>query len=397
MLGNINVLTIATATTPLKTSSGGNYTTVQQFIDGITKAIHDDPQSALVRSGLTLAMLVVALVASRWLAGVVERVPVRVETRLGRSGKTNKSSIIMARVGLSQWLGRLTAVCVWVAAAVALGFIWFAGAPRGSDVSNAAANFGKLLGESVIVIAVTLGAASVLQRTVAASLSHNNVNKNLTLLGGRLIYMTALVIGFIVVLSIWGTGIVLPVALLGALTVALSLALQGVLTNLVSGIYLLLEHPFVIGDQITLSTFTGDVEDIQIRYTALRTEDGQRVIIPNSMLFNLPVVNHSHYHKRRGGLNVALADTAPETIDQAEERLDAALSAVPGVLRDPAPQIILNGVTGGRVELQVIFWMMRGEFSQEAATFSQLIEAVRGQLSDAEVSVLDQAASTVAS
>src|SRR5258706_212795 len=140
--------------------------------------------------------------------------------------------------------------------------------------------------------ALALLLARVLERGVDRSLGRR-LNQNLLLLAGRMIYIGTLIIGVIVILVIWGTGLVIPITLLGALSVALSLALQDILKNLVSGVYLLVERRFVIGDRITVSTYTGEVEDIQLRVTMLRTPDGQQALIPNSLLFTSPVVNLS--------------------------------------------------------------------------------------------------------
>src|SRR5262249_18025397 len=181
----------------------------------------------------------------------------------------------------------------------------------------------------------------ILQRSLVINMERR-VNRNLSLLSGRIVYVAALVVGLIVILAIWGTGVVLPVTLLGAVTVALSLALQDVLKNLVSGIYLLLERPFTLGDHIALAPYVGEVEDIEIRYTALRTADGQRVIIPNSMLFSSAVVNLSAYERRRSTFTVTVPDTGVDAVDQAEEAIRAALEDTSGVLEQPAPDVIIT-------------------------------------------------------
>src|SRR5262249_606219 len=149
-------------------------------------------------------------------------------------------------------------------------------------------------------------------------------------------------VGLIVILALWGAGIVFPVALIGAITVALSLALQDMLKNLVAGIYLLLERPFTLGDRIILSPYTGEVEDIEMRYTALRTADGQRVIIPNSMLFSSAVVNLSAYERRRSAFTVTVPDIGSNAIERAEAQIRAALHELPNVLENPAPDAILT-------------------------------------------------------
>jgi small-conductance mechanosensitive channel len=361
-------------------------------------AFQQDPGPPTVRLALTLLALVVALTGGRWLAGLASRVPVGVELKLGRNGRSQGADVASARTGLSRWTGRLTLASVWIAALLAIGLIWF-GTQLGALTPEKVADFFRplaiQLGTSLVVLACTLGIGRILERGVVASMGRSRANPNLILLAGRVIYISALVVGFVIILQIWGTGIVLPVALIGTLTVALSLALQDVLKNLVAGVYLLLERPFVIGDTIVLTPYQGEVEDIRIRYSALRTPDGQRVLIPNSLLFSSAVVNLSFYERRRAALSVSVPDNGPDGVDRTEEQIRLALDNVSGVLHDPIPEVIVNRAAGGKVDLHVVFWMPTKEFGRNAAIYSDVIERVRSQIKDAEVAMLDASATPV--
>lgn len=343
---------------------------------------------------VTAAILLVATVLGRLMGRIVSRAPTRTE-------KTGNNGRLAGRVreeftSSGRLLARVTRVSIWIAALIAISFIWFpAKLFEPTQISAALTYLGTRIGATLVVLAATLVVARVLQRSVFATLQRGRVNGNLALLGGRIVYVSSLAVGVVVILAVWDTGIVLPVALLGALTVALSLALQDVLKNLVAGIYLLLEHPFVIGDQITLEPYTGEVEDIQIRFTSLRTASGQRVLIPNSMLFSSAVINHSAYRQRRSGLIVTIPDAGAEAIDRAEEQIRAAIAAVPGVLTTPAPQIILNRAVGGKLDLQAVFWLPTGEFGKSAAVYSDVLEQVRANVPEAEIGALDPTATAV--
>jgi small-conductance mechanosensitive channel len=358
----------------------------------------DSPQSLIVRGGLTVLVVALALVLGRMLGGLASRVPVSVETRLGRNGRSHERPVSEVSRGLSRWVGRLTLASVWVAALVAIALIWLSDQTLGPltnqpHLGAALAELALRFGGSLLALAFALGLGRWLQRSALKSFDRR-VNPNLQALIGRLIYVAILALGVVVVLGIiWNTGIVFPVALIGALTVALSLALQDVLKNLVSGIYILLERPFVIGDHITLAPYTGQVEDIQIRYTALRTANDQRVIIPNSMLFSSAVVNLSYYDRRRSGLTVTIPDSGPDALDHVEEQIHAALEGVPGIIEKEPPQVVLSGAGGGKVSLQVLFWVPAHDFSGNAAVVSDVIERVRAQVKDAEVAPLDTSAS----
>jgi small conductance mechanosensitive channel len=350
---------------------------------------------------LTLLVVIIALTGGRWLASVAGRVPVRVpvgvESRLRHAGR-RADDVSTVQTDFSAWVGRVTTVCVWLAVVIAVAFIWFFNSPTSSEQRNIGIALRGLAWQviaSFVVLAAALGIGRALQRGVLKTMDRQRTNANLILLGGRLIYIATLVVGLIAILAIWGTGLVVPVALIGALTVALSLALQDVLKNLVAGVYLLLERPFVIGDHIALDSHSGEVEDIQIRYTALRTLDNQRVLIPNSLLFGSPVTNLTAFDRRRATLAVSVPDGGPESVDHVEEQIRTALEKVPGILESPPPLVTLNGAGEGKVDLHVVFWMPNKRPGDLAALYSDVIEQVRTQVRDAQVSQVDATSAAV--
>ena len=378
-------------------------------LTSLQNAINQHPGAFATRAGLSLFVLLVALVVGRWLSHIASRVPVSAETKRSREGKAQGKRVRVALSGFSRWLGRLTFLSIWAAALVAITFIWLSDKVLNSttlhQLGHTATSLGFQVGLSLVIFACTLAVGRLLQRGMVASLSGNHIegsrligyrmNENLIRLGGRVIYTAALVVGFIVILGVWHTGLVVPVALIGTLTVALSLALQDVLKNLVAGVYLLLEHPFFIYDRIAMGAYEGQVEDIQIRYTELRTDDGQRVLIPNSMLFSSVVVNLSRSERKRAGLSITVPDMGTDGFDEAQRGIEAALSKVTGVIKDPAPRISVNSIAGGKLELHVVFWLDSKNASASPTIFSEVIEEVRAQIKDAEVSVLDAAALSV--
>jgi len=347
------------------------------------------------RAILTLLVVLVALVAGPLLARHSRRVPDVVEARRERNGKSPRRETIN-RESEGRWIGRVTLISVWLAAAISIIFIWLVGqGNKGPDVQAWLANasdLGVRLGISLLALAMTLVLARILQRSAAGSLLRAKLNINLVRLGGRVVYGVIIIIGVVVILDIWGTGLVLPVTLVGALTVALSLALQDILRNLVSGVYLLVERPFVIGDQISTAPYTGEVEDIQMRVTVLRTSDDQRVLVPNALLFTSPVINQSFYQRRRVGLTITIPDGGPEKLDAAEAHILQSLSSVPEILqKDPAPGVNLNATTADKVTLRVVFWLPIMPLSRQVGIISETIERLRSGLPEAEIAMQDAA------
>jgi small conductance mechanosensitive channel len=379
-------------------ATADNSNLMTRILNGITTS----PDSTAIRGVLTLLVVIIALTGGRWLASVAGRVPVRVpvgvESRLRYAGRRS-DDVNTVRTDFSAWVGRVTTVCVWLAAVIAVAFIWFFNGTFDSGTQKIIGDTLRVLAWQVIasfvVLAAALGIGRALQRGVLKTMDRQRTNANLILLGGRIIYIATLVVGLIAILAIWGTGLVVPVALIGALTVALSLALQDVLKNLVAGVYLLLERPYAIGDHIALDSYSGEVEDIQIRYTALRTLDNQRVLIPNSLLFGSPVTNLTAFDRRRATLAISIPDSGPESVDHVEEQIRTALEKVPGVLESPPPLVTLNGAGEGKVDLHVVFWMPNKRPGDVAALYSDVIEQVRTQVRDAQVSQVDATSAAV--
>ena len=132
------------------------------------------------------------------------------------------------------------------------------------------------------------------------------------------------------------TGIV---ALASIVTLALSLALQNMLTNVIGGFTLLYTHPFRSGDYVEIASQSGTVQEVGIAYTKLTTPDNKLVSIPNSAVVAAEIVNYSITGIRRVDIPVQVAWGSDP------EQVVAALLAVaeePRVLRDPAPFAALN-------------------------------------------------------
>jgi small-conductance mechanosensitive channel len=106
------------------------------------------------------------------------------------------------------------------------------------------------------------------------------------LFASRVTYVGVLIGGVLLALGVSGIHIAALATLMGALGLAVSLSLQDVAKNFVAGLYLLMERPFKRGDQITVRTFTGRVEAIDLRTTTLYTDDGQHVIVPNTIIMS---------------------------------------------------------------------------------------------------------------
>jgi small-conductance mechanosensitive channel len=143
--------------------------------------------------------------------------------------------------------------------------------------------------------------------------------------------------------------------LLGISGVAIGFAFRDILQNFLAGILLLLTQPFHIGDQIVTRSFEGTVEDIQTRATTIMTYDGRRVVIPNANLFTESVTVNTALDRRRLECDLEIDDS--NRLDQTKQLLLEAVSGVEGILREPAPDVLVVSVSANGATVRVRWWI----------------------------------------
>lgn len=238
------------------------------------------------------------------------------------------------------------------------------------------------IGLTLLVLALMLTVGRVLQGASMRNLARTRVDINLSILVSRFIYLCALGVGGLIILTIWNVQLVIPVTVLGAVTVAFSFALQDILKNLVAGIYLLVERPFRIGDEIMVNNYVGEVEDIHMRVTTLRTISGEQVLIPNGIIFSSAVTNNTAYRRRRAMLTVVLPEEEKAT-EAGEAAILDALKTVDGILTDPPPEIRISSAVDQKLTLAVHFWVPTDRLDVLSAALFHVKRALPG----AEVSI----------
>jgi small conductance mechanosensitive channel len=145
----------------------------------------------------------------------------------------------------------------------------------------------------IVVIVALVGHRLVLNWTTRA-MRRARVDTSTTILVKRAISAGFFTVTLLFVLGILGFNSTGLLTLAGAVGLAFSLAIQDILKNFFSGVYLLLERPFRVGDTIRVKDQQGIVENIGVRTTELRTPDNVQVLVPNAVVFAEVVTNHTH-------------------------------------------------------------------------------------------------------
>ena len=257
-------------------------------------------------------------------------------------------------------------------------------------------NFVLNLFWTLLIIVLALGVARTLMRATVRGLGESRLDINMRILLGRVFYIVILVFAFFWILSFWEPALTVPVAVIGFVTVAISIAIQDIVKDLVAGFYILIEHPFRIGDQISTANYTGKVEDVQLRATKLRIVSGEEVTIPNSLVFGGVVVNNTFYDERRATITVAL--TQDDFVqDETPELILKTLKEIADVMAKPEPRVAVSSITGTvsgytgtasgyttkAVTLTVRFWIASGQL----ATVTEVMCRLRDVLPQADLVV----------
>ena len=170
----------------------------------------------------------------------------------------------------------------------------------------------------------------------------------------RVIEIVGVTLAFLTALSTVGVDIGALVAALGLTSLAVGLALKDTIENTITGVFMLIQRPFSVGDVIKVSDVTGTVADIAIRTTNIKTFDGLQVLIPNRHVYNETITNWSYYSQRRVTLTVGV--TYDTDLALACRVLSEAVAATPGVLAEPAPLVSLEGFDETSIRMVFRFW-----------------------------------------
>jgi small-conductance mechanosensitive channel len=143
----------------------------------------------------------------------------------------------------------------------------------------------------------------------------------------------------------------------GVFTVAIGFASQTSASNLISGLFLMLEHSVEVGDNIRVGTVEGEVLSIDLLSLKLRTWDNRLIRVPNETLVKSEIVNLSRFPIRRLDLELRLPLDAP--LGPLCARLAAVAEDDPRVLQEPPPQVFVRGLVEAWADVQVSVWVRR--------------------------------------
>ena len=235
--------------------------------------------------------------------------------------------------------------------------------------------FKKLMG-TVLILVIGVLVIRVIMRLITAALEKSHLEKAAHSLILSLARAAMYVLLFLIAASQMGIDVSSIVALASVLTLALSLALQNMVSNLIGGFVILYTHPFHSGDYVEIAGQGGTVKEISMTYTVLATPDNRIISIPNSAVAAAQVVNYSSADSRRVELTVTASYDAPT-----QKVLDALELAgtVDNALLNPAPSAVIVSYDDSAIRYSLRIWVKPGDYWDVYFQVNQRIKDVFDQ------------------
>jgi small conductance mechanosensitive channel len=202
----------------------------------------------------------------------------------------------------------------------------------------------------------------------AADFTRNRLTKSekidpaIALLVVKLVRGIIIIVTVVAVLDKFGVQTTSLIAVLGAAGLAIGLALQGTLTNVASGVMLLLIRPFSIGHAINVDGRVYLIDDIGLFVTKAHEPDGPYVIVPNSKIWGNTITNYSITFEDRRRINTTFGISYSDDMDKAIALIKEVIASDPVYLTDPEPVLSIDSLGDSSVNILVHVWTKREDW-----------------------------------
>ena len=187
----------------------------------------------------------------------------------------------------------------------------------------------------------------------------------------KVISTVSWILVLLIIIDRLGVNLAPIIAGLGITGFILGFAFQETLGNLLSGVMIVLNSPFRIGDYVEVGSLSGTVREMDMMCVTLATPDNKRVILANKLVWGNAIVNYSFTENRRVEMGVSIAYDAD--VGKAKQIIRDILSTYPEILTDPAPVIEVNKLNNSSVDLVVRPWTKPADYWSVYFRFQQEI------------------------
>ncbi|MEP6591200.1 MAG: mechanosensitive ion channel family protein [Gemmatimonadota bacterium] len=237
---------------------------------------------------------------------------------------------------------------------------------------------------AIVVLLFAWIVLRITQPALRLALTRARFQEGLThLLVDGLFRGVVLLLGLVMAASQLGVNVSAVLAGLGVAGIAIGFAAQETVANMIAGFLIFWDRPFKIGDHISTEDRYGEVREITLRTTRIRTLDNTYLVIPNKQIIGEALVNHSMYGETRVVVPIGIA--YKESIEAAREVLLRAVATLDGVIADPAPDVVARSLGDSSVNLEVRVWV--ADVALERPVVARVVEASKQALDAAGISI----------
>lgn len=250
------------------------------------------------------------------------------------------------------------------------------------DWATLATTWSLRIGGVLLIVLLGLWLARWLSRAVERLLARAGMEPILRNFFANLGHAAVLVLVLVTALDAVGVPPTSLMAVVGAAGLAIGLAMKDSLSNIASGVMLIVLRPFRAGDAVRVVGVEGVVEQVRLFQTVLRTFENHEVILPNGQITAAPIVNFTARAQRRIDIPVGIG--YQDDVREARRVLLSLAKSHERVLAEPEADVVVTGLGDNSVNLMLRAWVDTPGF---AATRSDLLEGVHRELGAAGISI----------
>ncbi len=209
--------------------------------------------------------------------------------------------------------------------------------------------------KALVVLVLGWAAAGIFSRFIRRRVNAMpQIDRTIGNFTASIVRWAILLMVFVAILNVFGIQATSLVAVFGAATLAVGLALQGTLADLAAGFMLILFRPYKLDDYVDIAGTAGTVKDINLFFTELATPDNVQIVVPNGKAWGSIITNFSHHPTRRCDLtfNIDYGDDASKAIDI----ILSAARADARVIEDPEPWAAVTNLGSSSVDITTRLW-----------------------------------------
>ena len=209
---------------------------------------------------------------------------------------------------------------------------------------------------AILILWVGMKLAKMLKKFIVRTLEKRNAEPSLKTFLGSLVDVLLKAMIIIMAMDVIGIKATSFIALLGAMGLAIGMALQGTLQNFAGGVIILLMKPFKVGDYIECANYKGYVRAIRIFNTTIQPFNGRTIIVPNSELSNKSLINHTQEPVIR--LDIVASVAYGTDLDKAKSVLMQVINDDPLILHEPKePVVAVSDLADSSVNISMWMWV----------------------------------------